>query len=159
MIHPNRKLSPLRVTITSKLNPNATPFFTQQRNPPAIQNPSLTFYGQSRFRPRLPPMISPDHSHSLPYGINIINNPQQPHYYAQYHQRFIPPRQMTNKKNFTPTNSSRTNTRSNRAPEPPIMKYRLHQTTSLDKRAYPQQQQRDKTTPNGQFPGDSHLIY
>ncbi len=159
MIHPNRKQSPLRITITSKLNPNAAPFFTQQRNLPAIQNPSFTFYGQSRFRPRLPPVVSPDRSQSLPYGINVINNQPQPHHYHQYHQRFIPPRQMPHKKNFTQTNSSRTNTRPIRTPGPPIMKYRLHQTTSLDKRTYPQQQQRDNTNHNGQFPGDSYLIY
>jgi hypothetical protein len=159
MIHPNRTLSPLRVTITSKLNPNAQPFFIQQRNVPAVQNPAITFYGQARFRPRLPPVVSPDRSHSVPYGMHVMNNPQQPQPYPQYHQRFVPPRQMANKKNFTPPNSSRTNTRSNRTQGPPLMKYRLQQTSSLDKRVYPQQQHNNRITPNGQLPGNSDLIH
>jgi hypothetical protein len=38
-----RKTSPIRVTITSNLNPNATPFYVQQRPIPTNRNSSLTF--------------------------------------------------------------------------------------------------------------------
>jgi len=165
MINQNRNPSPIRVTITSNLNPNAVPFYTQQRNLPAIQNPSLTFYERSRFRPPLQPVASSDRSQSMPYGINAINNNNNHHRHQQQqqqqnhhhsHQRFIPPRHMANKINFT-----QTNTKPIRAtPPPPIMKYRLHPSTSLDKRSYPQQQQQQykrKTSNNVQFPGKFHF--
>jgi hypothetical protein len=159
MVNQNRNLSPIRVTIISNLNPNAIPFYTQQRNLPAKQNPSFTFYERSHFRPRLQPVVSPDRSQSLPYGINAINNnnhqQQQNHHYS--HQRFVPPRQMVNKKNFT-----QTNTRPIQTAPPPIMRYRIHPSTSMDKRSYPQQQQqqqhKQKSSNNVQFPGNFHFI-
>lgn len=144
-----RKASPIRVTITSKLNPDATPFYVQQRSSVPNQNSSFTFYDRTCFQPRLQPVISPDHSQS---------HVQQTNHHRS-HQRFVPPRQMANKKNFTPPNSSRTNTRSNRTQGPPLMKYRLQQTSSLDKRVYPQQQHNNRITPNGQLPGNSDLIH
>jgi hypothetical protein len=167
VVNQNRGSSPIRVTITSNLNPNAIPFFTQQRNLPAIQNPSFTFYEQPSFRPRIQPVISPDRSQSMPYGINAINinnhhhhhhqQQQQNHHYS--HQRFVPPRQMANKKNFT-----QTNTRPIRPP-PPIMKYRIRPSTTFDKRSYPQQQQQQqqqqhkrKSSNNVQFPGEFDFI-
>lgn len=164
VINQHRKISPIRVTITSNLNPNAVPFFTQSRNLPATQNPSFTFYERSRFRPRLQTVVSPDRSQSLPYGINAINYHHHNNNYHQQqqqnqhitHQRFVPPRQMANKKNFIPTNI-----RPTRPPPPqpqPMMKYRIQPSTTFDKRSYPhsqQQQQQNKPKPsnNGQFPG------
>lgn len=99
-----RKASPIRVTITSKLNPNATPFYVQQRPLIPNQNSSFTFYERNRFQPRLQPVVSPDRS-------QLINSPghhlQQQNYHRS-HQRFVPPRQMAIKKNFNnqPSSSS-----------------------------------------------------
>jgi hypothetical protein len=52
--HNHRKSSPIRVTITSKLNPDAAPFYAQPRVTTAtpIPNPSIKFYGNQRFRPQ-----------------------------------------------------------------------------------------------------------
>jgi hypothetical protein len=165
MFNQNPGISPIRVTITSKLNPDAVPFYTQQRNIPAMQNPSFTFYERPRFRPRLQPVVSPDRSQSMPYGIIAMNNNQQQQQQQQQNhhhsrQRFVPPRQMAGKTNFTPVNLTRTNTRPIRTP-PPVAKYRIHSTTSLDKRFYPQQQQqqhKQKTSNNAQVPGNFHFI-
>ncbi|CAF0772685.1 unnamed protein product [Didymodactylos carnosus] len=91
-----RKSSPIRVTITSTLNPNAPPFIVSENtngsrkpNPNRIlsQNPSypsFTFYEKRRFRPRLQPVHSPER---MPYGINP--NP-----------RFMPPTRQIVKRNF-----------------------------------------------------------
>lgn len=153
----NRKLSPLRVTITSKLNPDATPFVIQQRNIATNSKPSFTFYERPHFRPRLQPFASPDGSQSSSNGVqpmNNNNNNHQPHHQQQQHQnyphsnqRYIPPRQMGNKKNFTQTNLQRTKTRSNRTP-PPMAKYRIHSSTNLDKRILSQQQYNNKVQNN-----------
>ena len=48
----DRKASPIRVTITSKLNPDAAPFYTRQASLPSHQHSSLTFYEQNQFRKR-----------------------------------------------------------------------------------------------------------
>ena len=48
----DRRSSPIRVTITSKLNPDAAPFYTGQAFPPRNQHSSLTFYEQNQFRKR-----------------------------------------------------------------------------------------------------------
>ena len=161
-IQPNRNASPIRVTITSNLNPNAVPFFTQQRNPPPMPNTTFKFYDRTPFRPRLPTVVSPDRSQSLPYGMNVLNvpPPPTPPYFQQQqpqfhnHQRFIPPRQLALKKNNSQT---RTNPRPIRAPPPPVMKYRVHPSISMDRRIYPQQQQqqqqqnKNKPSNNNQF--------
>lgn len=163
-IQPNRKTSPIRVTITSTLNPDAVPFYTQQRNaPPPMPNSTFKFYDRAHFRPRLQPIVSPDRSQSLPYGMNAFNIPppppqhhqQQQPYQFPNHQRFIPPRQMALKKTNTQT---KTNPRPIRAPPPPVMKYRVHPSISMDRRIYPQQQQqqqqnKSKPSNNNQFPG------
>lgn len=161
----NRNMSPIRVTITSNLNPDAIPFYTQQRNIPARQNPSFTFYERPRFRPRLQPVVSPDRSQSLPYGINVINQQNNIYHQQQHqqqynqqgsHQRFIPPRQMANKKNFT-----QTNTKSTRQTPPPVIKYHIHPAPNFDKRILQQQQQqqnRPRMPVNGQFPGEFYFV-
>ncbi|CAF3363413.1 unnamed protein product [Rotaria socialis] len=148
-ISDNRNASPIRVTITSKLNPNAAPFFTEQRNLPTTHNPSITFYERTRFKPRLQSVASPDHSQSVPYGINgmdnnHINQQQYQQNYPHTNQRYVPPRQMTNKKNYNQTNQSRTKARPIRTP-PPMAKYRIHSSGSLDKRNFSQQQYNGKT--------------
>ena len=141
------------MTITSKLNPNAIPFFTQQRNIPAMQNPSFTFYERPRFRPRLQPVASPDRSQSLPYGLNALNNNQQ-HQQQQnqnnHHsrQRFVPPRQMANKKNFTISKSNTNKFKTYSIHHHHMAKYRIHPSATLDKRFYPQQQQQQQQTKN-----------
>ena len=91
-----RKASPIRVTITSKLNPNATPFFAQQRSSIPNQNSTFTFYDRTCFQPRLQPVTSPDHSQ--PHA-------QQTNHHRS-HQRFVPPRQMAIKKNLNNQQSS-----------------------------------------------------
>lgn len=143
--HPNRKQSPLRVTITSKLNPNAIPFFTQQGNTPVMPNPALKFYDRPNFRPLLPPVVALDRSQSLPYEMQgVHHHPHQPPPPLQYsqHQRFVPPRQMAIQKNMT-------------RGQTPIMKYRLHPSTSLDKRIHvQQQQQKTKSAHNVQNSGE-----
>ena len=160
-VNPNRKQSPLRVTITSKLNPNATPFFTQQRNTPAMPNPTLTIYDRPNFRPFLPPTVTLDRSQSLPYEMQKVSHhhplpppPPPPQYPPQQqqqhpHHRFVPPRQMAIQKNMT------------RGPAP-IMKYRLHPSTSLDKRIHTQQQQQQqhkvKSSQQVQNPGEYYFI-
>lgn len=135
----DRKGSPVRVTITSKLNPDAIPFYAQQRNLPAMHNPSFTFYERPRFRPRLPTVTSPDRTNTLPNGRNTTNTDsnQQPN----SPQKLIPLRQMTGRKNFPQMNPPRTNAKPIRptAPPPTAAKYRFHPSTSLSKRSYPQQ--------------------
>lgn len=153
--NPNRRQSPLRVTITSKLNPNATPFFTQQRNAPTMPNPTLTFYDRPNFRPFLPPTVTLDRSQSLPYEMQKVAHPHHHHQQPlpppppqypqqqqqqQQHHRFVPPRQMAIQKNMT------------RGPAP-IMKYRLQPSTSLDKRIHAQQQQKGKSAQHVQNSG------
>ncbi|CAF3941712.1 unnamed protein product, partial [Rotaria magnacalcarata] len=155
IVNDNRNASPIRVTITSKLNPNATPFFTEQRNLPATHNPSITFYERTRFKPRLQPVASPDRSQSVPYGINgidsnHINQQQHQQNYPHTNQRYVSPRQMTNKKDYNQTNQSRTKTRPIRTP-PPMVKYRIHSSGSLGKRNFPQQQYTGKTKNNAPF--------
>ncbi|CAF0822908.1 unnamed protein product [Adineta ricciae] len=145
-----RKESPVRVTITSQLNPNAIPFYAQHPKLPALQNPSFTFYERPRFRPRLPTVVSPDRAQTVPYGRNVATNnnqqrrPPQHQQQPNSYQRFVPLRQMAIKKNVTQNSSPRTNTRSTRAPPPPIAKYRFHPTNSPNKQAYPQQQQQQQ---------------
>ncbi|CAF0734548.1 unnamed protein product [Rotaria sordida] len=150
----DRKSSPIRVTITSKLNPDALPFYTQQRNLPGVQNPSFVFYERPRFRPRLQSISSPDRSQVLPYGMNTVDNNQQQQQQQNYHhsnQGYGPQRQMAVKKNFTQTNPLRTTkTRSIRTP-PPTAKYRIHASTSLDKRFFSHPQHKDKTQNNPQY--------
>ncbi|CAF4728158.1 unnamed protein product [Rotaria sp. Silwood1] len=159
-VNDNRISSPIRVTITSQLNPNATPFFTQQRHTPGIQNSSFTFYERPRFRPRLQPVTSPDRSQSLPYGINAIDNNNNHHHHQQQqqqqnynhsNQRYVSQRQLTGKKNYTQTNPPRTTkTRPIRTP-PPTAKYRIHASTCMDKRFFSQPQYKDKTQNNPQY--------
>lgn len=92
-----RKSSPIRVTITSNLNPNAVPFYGQQRpSIPTTSDSTLTFYERKSFQPNLQPVSSPDRSQS----VNRNNNHQRSH------QRFIPPRQMAIKKHQQSTNRS-----------------------------------------------------
>ncbi|CAF2351404.1 unnamed protein product [Rotaria sp. Silwood2] len=155
----NRKSSPIRVTITSTLNPNATPFYTQQRNIPAMQHSSFTFYERPRFRPRLQPVTSPDRSQSLPYGMNVVdnNNTNNNHHYQQQqnyphsNQSYVSQRQMPVKKNFTQTSPQKTTkTRPIRTP-PPTAKYRIHASTSMDKRFFSQPQYKGKTQNNPQY--------
>ena len=132
----NRQASPIRVTITSKLNPNATPFFTQRQTPSAAPSPSLTFYDQNQFRPRIVPLISPDRSQSLPYGINSLNPPSTP-IRSYQHPRFVPPRQMMNKKNLPMDSLSRSNQRS-LSTTVPMATYRIQSAGSYpDKRSNP----------------------
>jgi len=147
-------ITPVHVTITSKLNPDAAPFYTQQRNLPPVQNSSFTFYERPRFRPRLPPVVSPDRTQSVPYGRNVLNNNQQQ---QNSYQRFVPLRQMIAKKNITQINSTKTNSRPVRAP-PPMAKYRFYSSNALDKRSYPQQQQKRKPSTNVQAPGEFSFI-
>jgi hypothetical protein len=121
-----RKSSPIRVTITSNLNPDAKPFYAQQsRN----QNSSLTFYERKRFQPRLQTVASPDRLQS----INPNIHQQQNHHRS--HQRFVPPRQMAIKKNFNIQQQSSTTTTTN---------HRNYSSSFSDKRSYPQQQQQSK---------------
>ena len=129
-------------------------FFTQHRNMPSGPNSSFKFYERSHFRPRLPTVVSPDRSQSLPYGMNAINHHQQQQNYHPTHQRFIPPRQMAANRNGTQANSTRTNVRNVPATPPPIMKYRIHPSIKIDRRIYPQQQQKTKPPNNGPFPGE-----
>ncbi|CAF0819299.1 unnamed protein product [Adineta ricciae] len=85
-----RKPSPIRVTITSKLNPNATPFYGQEQKRPTHQpnqNSSFKFYAHSRFQPRSQLQ-------------NRSQQGNQPVPYPHQHQRFVPPRQMAIKKKF-----------------------------------------------------------
>ncbi|CAF4821038.1 unnamed protein product, partial [Rotaria socialis] len=104
---------------------------------------------RTRFKPRLQSVASPDHSQSVPYGINgmdnnHINQQQYQQSYPHTNQRYVPPRQMTNKKNYSQTNQSRTKARPIRTP-PPMAKYRIHSSGSLDKRNFSQQQYNGKT--------------
>ncbi len=137
-----RKASPIRVTITSKLNPNAAPFYAQQRSIPSNQNSSFTFYERNRFQPRLQPVISPDRSQS----INSSVYQQQNHHRSR--QRFIPPRQMVIKKNFNLQQPSVTTN------------HPVYSSSFFDKRSYPQQPSKHKTTSHEQIPGDLfHLFF
>ena len=107
-----RKSSPIRVTIVSKLNPDAMPFFAPSRPNPASQNSSITFYERNHFQPHPQPVISSEHIQpvKIPAQQQQQQRPQQnPH---RSHQRFIPPRQMAIKKNFNPQPSSLTDLRS-----------------------------------------------
>ena len=141
MVNQNRQPSPIRVTITSKLNPNAVPFYVQQRRASPMHNPSFTFYERTRFRPRLQPVLSPDRSQSLPYGMNQARTPtaQPPH------QRFVPPRQMAIKQNFIPP--ARTHPTSI-STSMPMARYRIHSASSLGKQSYIQPGSRHKPSSN-----------
>lgn len=142
----DRHASPIRVTITSKLNPNAIPFFVQHRPNVPMAPPSFTFYERPRFRPRLPPVVSPDRSQSLPYGINNFPNhqppppPPPPMFQQRPHQRFVPPRQMILKKPFMQTPPPRTNQRQPQTP-PAVARYRIQSLSTSEKGYYPEQQQ------------------
>jgi hypothetical protein len=129
----HRKASPIRVTITSKLNPNATPFYgqQQQRRASATQNSSFTFYERNRFQPA--PAV--DRLQVIPNRINTVHHPNQ----QRPHQRFIPPRQMAIKKNFNNQTSSSAN-------------YRVDSSFS-NKRSHHQQQTKQKTSSQEQIPG------
>lgn len=73
-----RRMSPIRVTITSQLNPDAAPFFVQQQSTPMpVPNSSIKFYEHHRFRSHQP-------AAQQPMPANVYRT----------HQRFIPPRQM-----------------------------------------------------------------
>ena len=75
-----RRTSPIRVTITSKLNPDALPFFVQQQSlSTPLPNSSIKFYEHPRFRSQQPPG-----QHQQPMPTNVYRT----------HQRFIPPRHM-----------------------------------------------------------------
>ncbi|UJR21792.1 hypothetical protein I4U23_024867 [Adineta vaga] len=90
-----RKPSPIRVTITSKLNPNATPFYGQQQirpMQPTNQNSSFKFYDRNRSQ-----------------GETKGNPPIRQ---AQQHHRFVPLRQMAVRQNFNNQTPSSTNNRS-----------------------------------------------
>ncbi|CAF1330669.1 unnamed protein product [Adineta steineri] len=76
----HRKSSPIRVTITSKLNPDATPFFAPQQQPQRRMSAN-----QNQFQPHPQNIIPPNQSKT----------------YHHSHQRFIPPRQMALKKRFS----------------------------------------------------------
>ncbi|CAF4928511.1 unnamed protein product, partial [Rotaria magnacalcarata] len=68
-----RKTSPIRVTITSKLNPNATPFFAPRRPINIHPNSSFTFYERNIFQPSLQHMVPISHIQSIPSGIHPAN--------------------------------------------------------------------------------------
>ena len=105
-----RKTSPIRVTITSKLNPDAMPFFAPQRPTPPSQNPSITFYERNHFQPPpLQPVISANHVQPVKIPTHQQRPQQNSH---RSHQRFIPPRQMAIKKSFNAQPSSLTDLRS-----------------------------------------------
>jgi hypothetical protein len=134
-----RKASPIRVTITSKLNPNAAPFYVQQRQHhtiPAAQNSSLTFYEQNRFRPRVQPAVS---SHNSQTVTRETGHQKQNH----HHQRFIPPRQMAIKKNFN----------TQLRPTGPPDNYRNYSSSFSDTKSYPQHQPKRETSSHEQLPG------
>ncbi|CAF3628209.1 unnamed protein product [Rotaria sp. Silwood1] len=97
----HRKISPIRVTITSKLNPNATPFYGQQRSISTTQNSSFISYEQNQFQSNPQSSISSNRSQSIPNEINTINRlvHQQQNRHRSY-QRFVPPRQMAIRKQF-----------------------------------------------------------
>lgn len=97
-----RKSSPIRVTIVSKLNPDATPFYAPSRPNPAS---SITFYERNRFQPQPQPVVSTE---PVKTPVHQQRSQQNPH---RSHQRFIPPRQMAIKKNFNPQPSSLTDLR------------------------------------------------
>jgi hypothetical protein len=106
-----RKTSPIRVTITSKLNPNATPFYVQKSPTLSTKSTPLTFYEQNRFQPV--------HSRTIPNVINTGNNPvRQQKNHHRPHQRFVPPRQMANQKNFNI-----------QTPPPATDKYRIYSSS------------------------------
>lgn len=104
-----RKTSPIRVTITSKLNPDAMPFFAPQRPIAPHQNSSITFYERNRFQPPIQPVIPVNHVQPVKVPTHQQRTQQTPH---RSHQRFIPPRQMAIKKNFNSQPSSLTDLRS-----------------------------------------------
>ena len=98
----HRKASPIRVTITSKLNPNAAPFYSQQRSRHANENSRIKFYGRNRFQPRFPSVILPVRSQSSTSGtcgINPVVHQSRSHPY-HFQQRFISPRQISRKNNL-----------------------------------------------------------
>jgi hypothetical protein len=132
----HRKVSPIRVTITSNLNPNAIPFYAQQSSTPTNQNSSLTFYERKRFQP----VGLPDRSQSINSDVHQQQNPHRSH------QRFIPPRQMAIKKNFHIQQSQS------------ITNRHSYSSTFLDKRSYPQQQSKHKTSSHEQIPGNLFYI-
>lgn len=129
----HRKTSPIRVTITSKLNPNATPFYVQQNPVRPNQNSSFTFYERNKFQSAMQSNIS----QSTPNGIHVMNGsvlqtPQQQNHNHSY-QRFVPPRQMTLKKPFH-AQSSQSNTSLQTA------------IAYTDQRSYPPQQTKHRKT-------------
>lgn len=132
-----RKISPIRVTITSKLNPNATPFYAQPRPILTTPNSSFTFYERNRFQPRFQPVIVPDRSQSINSSLHQQPNPPRPH------QRFIPPRQMAIKKNF-------------HIQQPTTPNRQIYSSSFSDKRYYPTVQQTKQKTSSSheQIPGD-----
>ncbi|CAF3339291.1 unnamed protein product [Rotaria socialis] len=134
-----RKTSPIRVTITSKLNPNATPFFAPQRPRNIHPNSSFTFYERNIFRPPLLYMVPISHTQSIPSEIHPAN-PAVHHQQQQNHlwsyQRFVPPRQMGTIKQFNM-----------QAPTP------IYPASYSDKRSYPQQQSKNKTSNHETMPG------
>ncbi|CAF3688246.1 unnamed protein product [Rotaria sordida] len=141
----HRKISPIRVTITSKLNPNATPFYAQQYSTPTTQNSSSTFYEQNQIQSNVRPIILPNRSQSIPHEINIINRPihQQQQNQRRSYQRFIPPRQMAIKKQFNiqPTTNSNT-----------------YLSSYLDRRSHLKQQSKHKKSNHEQISGSIHQI-
>ncbi|CAF2015195.1 unnamed protein product [Rotaria magnacalcarata] len=135
-----RKTSPIRVTITSKLNPNATPFFAPRRPINIHPNSSFTFYERNIFQPSLQHMVPISHIQSIPSGIHPANPAahQQQQNHLRSYQRFVPPRQMETTKQFNmqaPTS--------------------VYSASYSGKRSYPQQQSKNKKPSHGKMPGVS----
>ncbi|CAF2656357.1 unnamed protein product [Rotaria sp. Silwood2] len=133
----HRKTSPIRVTITSKLNPNATPFYGQQGSVPMIRNSSFTSNERNRFQQNSQPIISSNRSQSIPNEINTINRPVHQQNQHRTYQRFVPPRHMVIKKQL------------NIQPVPNSNTYSQQQQQQ-------QQQSKHKKSSHGQIPASIH---
>jgi hypothetical protein len=138
----NGRLSPIRVTITSKLNPHATPFYVQQRVHSTTSPTSLTFYEQPNFRARLPPILPTDRSQSLPYGMN-----RSTHFETGriQHPVFVPPRQMVLRKGNTSVQASQVS-QPTMPTSIPVANYIVTSSSLPEKRSHLSQSTRQRPT-------------
>ena len=159
----NRRLSPMRVTITSNLNPNAAPFYTKEPKLSTIPTKSFTFYERVRFRPRLPTVTSPNLLQSLAYRMNPMDNNhrQQRQNYHYSHQRFVPPRQPILKNNLKQIDATRIKTERIGTLSPPVARFRIRPSSTSDKQVYQRHQQQHKYRMQNNLPptGEFNFIY